>query len=82
MEGLPSTSLKVVFTKIRSKARPAAPIARKVADFRHQRNRIIDESGRLGEYQGDGFETDLVSSNYPRGARARAERGASRGAAE
>jgi hypothetical protein len=30
--------------------------------------RIVDESGRLGEYQGDGFETYPVSSDYTHGA--------------
>ena len=44
--------------------------------------RIVDELGRLREYQGDGFATDPVPSNYPHGARARAERGASRCTAE
>ena len=34
--------------------------------------RIVDESGRLGEYQGDGFATYPVPSNCAHGAGARA----------
>jgi hypothetical protein len=50
----------------------------KLADLRSLRilatneTRIVDESGRLGEYQGDGFATYPVPSNCAHGAGARA----------
>ena len=44
--------------------------------------RIVDESGRLTECQTDGFATYPVSSDHTDGARARAERSASRCPAE
>ena len=52
MDGLPSTSVKVTFTQIRSKARPTVPRAHRLRIVATNGIRIVDESGRLREYQG------------------------------
>jgi hypothetical protein len=72
MDGLPSTSVKVAFTLIRSKARPVPPLAHRLRISATNRTRIVDESGRSDEYQRDEFATDPVLSNYAHGARVRA----------
>jgi hypothetical protein len=73
MEGLLPPQSKSLLHLIRSKSRPAAPRADRLRILRRQPEPgIIDELGRLREYQGDSFATDPVPSNYAHGARARA----------
>jgi hypothetical protein len=68
-----STSVKVAFTRNGVKAPSGNPSRTQAADVSHQPEpEIVAESGRLREYQGHGFATGPVPSNYPYGARARA----------
>ena len=63
---------KSLLPKIKSKARPAARARAQLRILATNETRIVDESGRLGEYQGDGFATYPVPSNCAHGAGARA----------
>src|ERR1700741_3790756 len=50
------------FTLIRSKARPVPPLAHRLRISATNGTRIVGESGRLDEYQRDGFATYPVPS--------------------
>src|SRR4029077_14409964 len=80
--GVTSTSVKVALHLIMSNSPPAPRACTGRGCWHQPEPGIVDESARLREYQGDGFATDPVPSNYAHGARAHAQRGASRGAAE
>ena len=78
---VPPTSVKVTVTPNQVKAASGSPLAGAGFGLSPSTGtRIVAESGRLGESQGDA--TDPVHSNYTHGAGAGAERSASRYTAE